>query len=93
MGRNDSAYAIGAFAAGLGVGIALSLLLAPQSGEETREMIAKGARRSREFMSDTVDEVKSQVAGSVKDAKGKLRGAVQAGQDAYRDELAQKRNA
>lgn len=93
MGRNDSSSAIGAFAVGLGVGIALSFLLAPKSGEETRELIAKSARRSRDFVTDTVDDVKSQVEDSVNDAKGRIRGAVRAGKEAYRDDLAQKRDA
>lgn len=93
MARNSGGQAIGAFAVGLGVGIALSFLLAPQSGEETRELIAKSARRSRDFVTDTVDDVKSQVEDSVNDAKGRIRGAVRAGKEAYREDLAQKRDA
>lgn len=93
MSRNNGGVAIGAFVAGLGIGVALSLLLAPQSGEETRELIAEKARQGRDFVSDTFDDLKSQASGAVTDAKGKVRDAVQVGKDAYRDELRQQRNA
>lgn len=93
MSRNNGGVAIGAFVAGLGIGVALSLLLAPQSGEETRELIAEKARQGRDFVADTFDDIKSQASGAVNDAKGKVRNAVQVGTDAYRDELRQQRNA
>jgi gas vesicle protein len=93
MSRNNSGAAIGAFVAGLGVGVALSLLFAPQSGDETRELIAEKARQGRDFVADTVDDLKSQASGAVEQAKGKVREAVQVGKDAYRDELHHQRNA
>jgi gas vesicle protein len=92
MSRNNSGAAVGAFIAGLGIGVALSLLLAPQSGEETREMIAEKARQGRDFVADSLDDLKSQASGAVQDAKGKVREAVQVGKGAYRDELRQQRN-
>lgn len=92
MRRNNSGVAIGAFMAGFGVGLALSLLLAPQSGEETRELIAEKARQGKDFVADTFDDLKSQASGAVKDAKGKVREAVEVGRDAYRDELRHQRN-
>lgn len=92
MSRNNSGAAIGAFVAGLGIGVALSLLLAPQSGEETREMIGERARQGRDLVADTFDDIKTQASGAVSDAKGKVREAVQLGKDAYRDELRQQRN-
>lgn len=50
----------GAFVAGLAVGAALALLLAPRSGAETRAGLARGARRAR---------------GAVRDAGGLGEGA------------------
>lgn len=93
MRRNNNGVAVGAFMAGLGIGVAISLLLAPQSGEETRGMIAEKARQGRDFVADTLDDLKSQASGAVQDAKGKVREAVEVGKDAYRDELRQQRNA
>lgn len=93
MGRNNGTYAFGAFVAGLGAGVVLSLLMAPQSGEETRGLITKKAKRGKEIVTDAVDEIKSQVTDSVQDAKARVQGAVQAGAEAYYEELRQKRNA
>lgn len=93
MSRNDGGVAIGAFVAGLGIGVALSLLFAPQTGDETRELIAEKAKQGRDFVADTLDDLKSQASGAVQEAKGKVREAVQVGKDAYRDELRQQRNA
>jgi len=87
MGRRNGGVAIGAFVAGLGVGLALSLLFAPQSGEETRDLIAEKARQGKDFVADTLDDLKSQATGAVQQAKGRVREAVQAGKDTYRDEL------
>ena len=87
MSRNNRGAAIGAFFAGLSVGVALSLLWAPQSGEETRGLIAEKARQGRDLAADTFDDLKSQASSAVQDAKGKVREAVQVGKDAYRDEL------
>lgn len=92
MRRSNGAYAIGAFAAGVGIGLVLSLLWAPQSGEETRELIAEKAKRSKDLVNEAVDQIKSQVGVSVKDAKSKLHEAVQAGKEAYQDELAHQRH-
>ncbi len=44
---------LAALLAGLGVGIGLTLLLAPQSGEDTREWIAVVSRRAGRRLRDT----------------------------------------
>ncbi len=38
------------FAAGLGIGVTVALLTAPQSGEETREWIANKANKQYKFL-------------------------------------------
>ena len=44
------------FMAGAGVGAVLALLFAPKSGRETRELIARTATDSRDFISNKVTE-------------------------------------
>jgi gas vesicle protein len=46
------------FLAGAGIGAVLALLFAPKSGRETRELIAKTATDSREFLTNKVSEGK-----------------------------------
>ncbi len=101
MRGSNGRLAFGAFMGGVGLGVIVSLLFAPHKGEETREMIAEKARRARDLMGDAADRmgdavdiveeavggIRSQVADSVEDAKGRVRDAVQAGKDAYREQL------
>lgn len=83
---------LSSFLMGLGVGVAIGLLFAPKSGEETREMIKNKAgegtdylkQRGSEFRqnaSDWVDKGKE----AVRSQKENLSDAVQAGKQAYRD--------
>jgi gas vesicle protein len=44
------------FLAGAGIGAALALLFAPKSGRETREIIARTATDSRDFLSNKYTE-------------------------------------
>ena len=44
------------FLAGAGIGAVFALLFAPKSGRETREMIARTASDSRDFLSTKVNE-------------------------------------
>ena len=44
------------FMAGAGIGAVLALLFAPKSGRETREIIARTATDSRDFLSTKVNE-------------------------------------
>ena len=44
------------FMAGAGIGAALALLFAPKSGRETRELIARTATDSRDFITDKMTE-------------------------------------
>jgi gas vesicle protein len=49
------------FLAGAGIGAVLALLFAPKSGRETREMIARTATDSRDFITNKVGEGRSMV--------------------------------
>jgi gas vesicle protein len=44
------------FVAGAGIGAVLALLFAPKSGRETRELIARTATDSRDFINSKVNE-------------------------------------
>ena len=47
MSDNNGASNLGFFLAGLGIGAVLALIFAPQSGKETRDLIALKASEGR----------------------------------------------
>jgi gas vesicle protein len=92
--RMDEDNNLGYFFLGLGLGVAVGILFAPKSGEETREYIKsktnEGAdfvkRRStelRDAASDALDKGKE----SLRKQKDTLSAAVEAGKQAYRDAM------
>jgi gas vesicle protein len=60
--RREGGAGIGALIIGLALGAGIALLLAPQSGEETRRVIAKRARRAQEVAQDFVEDMSGTVA-------------------------------
>ena len=60
---------VGAFLVGLAVGAGVALLLAPQSGEETRAELARQARQARDRARDLADDVSGQVTRRIGDAR------------------------
>jgi gas vesicle protein len=83
---------LSSFLLGLGVGVAVGMLFAPKSGEETRELIKNKAGESGEFLKQRGAELKDTATGWVdkgKDAlnrqKDTLNEAMDAGKQAYRD--------
>jgi gas vesicle protein len=58
---------VGSFLLGLAVGAGIALLIAPQSGEETRREIARQARRARDYADDVTDSVRTRI-GDARDA-------------------------
>jgi gas vesicle protein len=80
------------FFLGLGLGVAVGLLFAPKSGNETRELIRSKADEGKEYLKRRGEDLR----GSATDAfeRGKsavsrqrdnLSAAVEAGKQAYRD--------
>ncbi len=67
------------FAIGAAVGAGLALLLAPDSGKNTRQRLASTARRLSTSAGDTIDQARDVVAELGTDAKS----AIKAGQDAF----------
>ena len=85
MDRNN----LSAFSFGLGVGVAIGMLLAPKSGQETRSLIKDKAGEGTEYLKQCGGEVKQTAAEWVdkgKEApsrqKGSLGDAMEAGKRA-----------
>ncbi|MFO7665044.1 MAG: YtxH domain-containing protein [Desulfobacterales bacterium] len=64
------------------VGAGIAILLAPQSGRETREKIKEYAEHVKEKAVESADKVKS----LVEEKKSVLSAAVEAGKEAYKKE-------
>ncbi|MGA3327511.1 MAG: YtxH domain-containing protein [Terriglobia bacterium] len=83
------------FVAGLGIGAAIALLFAPQSGEETRKQIAEKAQEGKDYVAskgreirkhaeDIVDQGKDLVAKQ----KARLADVLESGKQAARETFA-----
>lgn len=88
----DDDSKLGYFFLGLGVGVAVGLLFAPKSGEETRRLIRDRAADSGDYLKKQTSEIRNQASDLVdksKDALAKHResiaSAVEAGKQAYRE--------
>jgi gas vesicle protein len=80
------------FLAGLGIGAAVGILYAPQSGNETREILMAKAEEGREYVRKRARDARDQ-AGDwaqrgkevINTQKEQIRSAVEAGRQAYRE--------
>ena len=95
MSENNGASNLGFFLAGLGVGAVLALLFAPQSGKETRDLIAQKASEGKDYVSARSRELRGQAEDLVEKGKERLArekervaGAYDAAKQAYREEKA-----
>ena len=80
------------FAFGLGLGLAIGVLFAPKSGEETREFIRAKADEGKEYLRRRSDELRDQASDAIERGKATvsrqrdhLTAAVEAGKQAYRE--------
>jgi gas vesicle protein len=80
------------FLTGLGIGAAVGILYAPQSGNETREILMAKADEGREYVRNRAKQAREQAeewADRGKEAyasrKEQVRSAVEAGRQAYRE--------
>ena len=71
--RGDAGAGIGPLLLGLALGAGVALLLAPQSGEETRRAVARRARRAQEAAQGFVEDV----SGTVADKFNQVRASVE----------------
>lgn len=80
------------FFLGLGIGVAVGILFAPQAGDETREIIRSKAdegkdylKRRSEELRGTAEELVDRSKSAMARQKENLAAAVDAGRQAYRD--------
>jgi gas vesicle protein len=83
---------LSSFLLGLGVGVAIGMLFAPKTGEETREIIKNKTGEGTDYLKQRGADLKQTASGWVdkgKDALGRqkdnLNEAVEAGKQAYRE--------
>jgi len=91
---NDNRFAF--FFLGIGVGVAVGMLFAPKSGDETRDLLLSKADEGKEYLrkrsedlregaSDLVDRGRTKIAKK----RDHLASAVDAGKQAYREATSQ----
>ena len=78
-GPSNTGMNLMGFAIGAAVGAGLALLLAPDSGKNTRERLASTARRWGRNAGHSIDQARDAVA----DLGGDAKSAIKAGQDSF----------
>ena len=83
------------FCLGLGIGVAVGILFAPQSGEETRSLLRAKADEGKDLLKkrgESLYESAGELVDKGKDAvarqKAQLAAAMEAGKQAYREAVA-----
>jgi gas vesicle protein len=84
---------VGSFLIGLALGAGVALLLAPQSGEETRREIARRARRAQDAAKDFVEDVSGTVADKFQEVRASVEERIEATLDAVDDKKRRVSNA
>lgn len=85
---------IGYFFLGVGIGVAAGLLLAPQSGEETRGFLKDRADEGKDYLKrrhtelrGSANEALERGKSAVNKHKDQVAAAVEAGKQAYREAM------
>jgi gas vesicle protein len=73
-----------AFLAGLGVGAVATLMLAPQSGKDTQELLAGKLRDGLDEVASAGKKVRAQVKDFASRGKENVAEAIDTGKEAYR---------
>ena len=83
---------LGWFLVGMGFGALVGVLYAPQSGEETRETLRAKGQETRDLMAERTQKAREQANEWVErgrevmnEQKENLRGAYEAGRQAYQE--------
>jgi gas vesicle protein len=84
---------VGTFLVGLALGAGVALLLAPQSGEETRRGIARRARRAQDAAQDFVEDMSGTVADKFQEVRATVEERIDATLDAVDDKKRRVSNA
>lgn len=84
------------FFLGLGIGVAVGILFAPKSGQETRDFLKVKADEGKDYLKNRGESVYESAEGLVEKGKSaigrqkeQLGAAVEAGKQAYREAVAQ----
>ena len=82
------------FFLGLGIGVAVGILFAPKTGEETRDMIKSKAGEGKDYLRRRGEDIKVRAEDMVERGKNvvqrqkdQLQAAVDAGRQAYRESV------
>jgi gas vesicle protein len=80
------------FFLGLGLGVAVGVLFAPKSGEETRDFLRSKAEEGTDYVKRRADDLRESAADAIDRSKEGIRrhkenlsAAVDAGRQAYRE--------
>ena len=80
------------FLLGLGLGVAVGVLFAPKSGEETREFIRSKTNEGADYVKRRTEDLRDAAGDAIERGKDTLRrqkenlsAAVEAGKQAYRE--------
>jgi gas vesicle protein len=84
---------VGSFILGLALGAGVALLLAPRSGEETRQSIARRARRAQEAAQELVEDMSGVVAEKFHDVRDRVEDTIDKTFDAVEAKKRQVANA
>jgi len=79
---------IGLFLLGVAVGAGIALLYAPQSGDETRQDLRRGARRLRRKARDLAEDAKDKAHEVVQTSRTAVRDAAHEAREALERRLA-----
>ncbi|MHB8654687.1 MAG: YtxH domain-containing protein [Terriglobia bacterium] len=74
------------FLTGLGVGVVLGLLYAPQSGKKTQELITKKTQSGLDKFSAAGKRIRAQAVNFTDKASERISDAVEAGREGYREQ-------
>jgi gas vesicle protein len=90
----DDSSKVSYFLLGLGLGVAIGFLFAPDSGEKTRELLLAKADEGRDYLkrrseelAESATEMVERGKTAVTRQKEQLAAAVEAGKAAYRDSV------
>jgi gas vesicle protein len=84
---------VGSFLIGVALGAGVALLLAPQSGEETRRGLARRARRAQDAAKDFVEDVSGTVADRFQEVRASVEERIEATLEAVDDKKRRVSNA
>jgi gas vesicle protein len=95
MANCNVATKVSYFVAGVGIGAAVALIFAPQSGEETRKQIAEKAKDGKDYVASKSREIRRQAEDLVDQGKdlvskqkARLADVLESGKQAARETFA-----